>query len=122
MLQRPGLNHRLEACGHAYRDDEFVRLEFDDDPDDVFLISVKDLSRCLSSFADHAPVVRVFESLIIIAGIARLSTTGHGVCVYLHHYRPRKFTLRRRELADVARGTLPETEIAEDVEYRRGAA
>lgn len=118
--QRPGLNHRLEECGRAWKDREHVRLEFDDDPEDVFLVSIKDLSRCMMSFADHAPVVRVFESSVYVAGIARLSGAGHGVVIYAYHYRPRKFVLRRRDLADVARGDLPEAEIAEDVEYRPG--
>ena len=113
--------HTLEECGCAWKDGEYVRLEFDDDPEDRFLISIADLSRCLRFFAAHAPVVRTFEATAYVAGIARLSTTGQGVCIYAYHYRSRKFVLRRRELADVAQGALPETEIAEDVDYRRGA-
>lgn len=118
--QRAGQNHRLEECGRAWKDGEYIRLEFDDDPDDRFLISIKDLSRCMMSFAAHAPVVRVFESSVYVAGIARLSGAGHGVVIYAYHYRSRKFVLRKRDLADVARGDLPEAEIAEDVEYRPG--
>lgn len=120
--------HTLEGCGRAWKDGDYVRLEFDDDPEDRFLISIVDLSRCMMSFADHAPVVRVFESSVYVAGIARLSGAGHGVVIYAYHYRSRKFVLRRHELADVARGDRFEAEIAEDIEYRpvarsmRGAA
>jgi hypothetical protein len=110
--------HQLVECGHAYRVGEVVRLKFDDDPEDMFLVSVKDLSHCLTTFAAYAPVVRVFSSMADIAGIARLSGTGQGVVIYLYYYRARMFVLRRQELAAVARGTLPETGIAEDVEYR----
>jgi len=112
--------HELEECGRAWKDGEFIRLEFDDDPEDRFLISIADLSRCMTSFAAYAPVVRTFGETAYVAGIARLSTTGQGVCIYAYHYRSRKFVLRRRELADVARGVLPQTEIAEDIEYQPG--
>ena len=126
-VRRPP-SHTLEGCGRAWKDGDYVRLEFDDDPEDRFLISIKDLSRCMMSFADYAPVVRVFSAMADIAGIARLSGTGQGVVIYLYYYRPRKYVLRRQELAAVARGDRFETEIAEDIEYRpvarsmRGAA
>jgi len=118
-MRRP-LGHTLAERGRAWKDGDCIRLEFDDDPEDRFLISIKDLSRCMMSFADHAPVIRAFESLVIVTGIARLSTSGQGINIYAYHYRSRKFVLRRRDLADVARGNLLEAEIAEDLDYRPG--
>jgi len=111
--------HTLEGCGRAWKDGDYVRLEFDDDPEDRFF----DLHQGPLALPDVVCRLRPrrsgsFASMADIAGIARLSGTGQGVVIYAYYYRPRKFVLRRHELADVARGDRFEAEIAEDIEYR----